>query len=208
MAVLQEKNKKKWTKDGRSWYFTYIYIDENGNKRRSSSKLFESKAVAKKEEALHLLKETPSKKCRIFDIVAESYFRELSKTRKSSTIYSYKKDYKNHILPFFGKMNIYTIDIAIVRKWAEKMQKKALTTKYLNKIYSILKNIFDFAIRYYDLAQNPVKMFGRFKTEARERVVIKNKLRYLTKEDFDSLIKIVDSDLYKMFFIFLYYNRN
>ncbi|MBR2708526.1 MAG: Arm DNA-binding domain-containing protein [Bacilli bacterium] len=56
MAVIQEKNKKKWTNDGRSWYYTYSFIDEYGNRQRSRSKLYKTKKEAKEEEAINILR--------------------------------------------------------------------------------------------------------------------------------------------------------
>lgn len=204
MAILQEKNKNNWTSDGRSWYYTYNYIDENGNKKRSKSKLFKTKKECENEHALFLLKEEPNLKVKKFDIVAEEYFRYLSKTRRESTLYSYRKDFKNHIQPYFKETNIYTIDVKFIRNWANKIENVGISIKYLNKIYSILKNIFDYAIKFHDLKLNPVSMFGRFKTEARQRV-IKDKLRYITKNDFDKLLEVVDNSMYRIFFIFLFY---
>lgn len=204
MAILQEKNKNNWTSDGRSWYYTYNYLDENGNKKRSKSKLFKTKKECENEHALFLLKEEPNLKVKHFDVVAEEYFRYLSKTRRESTLYSYRKDFKNHIQPYFKETNIYTIDVKFIRNWANKIENTGISIKYLNKIYSILKNIFDYAIKFHDLKLNPVAMFGRFKSEARQRV-IKDKLRYITKNDFDKLLEVVDNSMYRIFFIFLFY---
>lgn len=204
MAILQEKNKNNWTSDGRSWYYTYNYLDENGNKKRSKSKLFKTKKECETEHALFLLKEEPNLKVKKFDVIAEEYFRYLSKTRRESTLYSYRKDFKNHIQPYFKETNIYTIDVKFIRNWANKIENTGISIKYLNKIYSILKNIFDYAIKFHDLKLNPVAMFGRFKSEARQRV-IKDKLRYITKNDFDKLLEVVDNSMYRIFFIFLFY---
>ena len=39
MAILQEKNKDKWTKDVRCWYFKNYYEDIYGNRKQYKSKL-------------------------------------------------------------------------------------------------------------------------------------------------------------------------
>lgn len=205
MAFIQEKNKNKWTNDGRSWYYTYSYIDEHGDRKRSRSKLYKTKKEAKEEEAINILKKAPDNRNKNFHIVALDYFNELSQTRRKSTLYSYKKDYNNHIKPFFECYNIYKINTKVIKCWADEMKEKNISVTYCNKIYSILKNIFDYAMKYYDLELNPAKMFGRFKTEARKRVVVKDKIRYITKEDFEQFINVIDNPLYKMYFIFLFY---
>lgn len=205
MAVIQEKNKSKWTNDGRSWYYTYSYIDEYGKRQRSRSKLYKTKKEAKEEEAINMLKKVPDNRNKNFHIVALDYFNELSQTRRKSTLYSYKKDYNNHIKPFFENYNIYKINTKVIKCWADEMKEKNISIAYCNKIYSILKNIFDYAMKYYDLELNPAKMFGRFKTEARKRVVVKDKIRYITKENFEQFINVIDNPLYRMYFIFLFY---
>ena len=205
MAVIQEKNKNKWTSDGRSWYYTYSFIDEYGNRQRSRSKLYKTKKEAKEEGAINILKKAPDNRNKNFHIVALDYFNELSQTRRKSTLYSYKKDYNNHIKTFFENYNIYKINTKVIKCWADEMKKKNISIAYCNKIYSILKNIFDYAMKYYDLELNPAKMFGRFKTEARKRVVVKDKIRYITKEDFEHFINVIDNPLYRMYFIFLFY---
>lgn len=205
MAVIQEKNKSKWTKDGRCWYYTYSFIDEYGNRQRSRSKLYKTKKEAKEEEAINMLKKVPDNRNKNFHIVALDYFNELSQTRRKSTLYSYKKDYNNHIKSFFENYNIYKINTKVIKCWADEMKEKNISIAYCNKIYSILKNIFDYAMKYYDLELNPAKMFGRFKTEARKRVVVKDKIRYITKENFEQFINVIDNPLYRMYFIFLFY---
>ena len=205
MAIIQEKNKNKWTSDGRSWYYTYSFIDEYGNRQRSRSKLYKTKKEAKEEEAINILKKAPDNRNKNFHIVALDYFNELSQTRRKSTLYSYKKDYNNHIKPFFENYNIYKINTRVIKCWADEMKEKNISIAYCNKIYSILKNIFDYAMKYYELELNPAKMFGRFKTEARKRVVVKDKIRYITKEDFEQFINVIDNPLYRMYFIFLFY---
>ena len=38
MAIYNESDKSKWTKDGRHWYFRISYIDIDGKKRYYKSK--------------------------------------------------------------------------------------------------------------------------------------------------------------------------
>lgn len=47
MAIYKEKNKKKYSKDGRSWYFRTYYNDLNGNRKQKTSKMFLTKAEHK-----------------------------------------------------------------------------------------------------------------------------------------------------------------
>jgi integrase len=82
------------------------------------------------------------------------------------------------------------------------MAKMNLSAKYLNKINSLLRNIFDYAIKNYDLPYNPV--VKSFKTQ-NKIIEDKDKIRYITKEEFDKFIAKADNEMYKLLFMFLFY---
>ena len=46
MPVYQEKNKSKWTKDGRSWYFLAMYTTLDGARKQKESKKYYTKKEA------------------------------------------------------------------------------------------------------------------------------------------------------------------
>lgn len=203
MAILQ--NKDKATKDGRSWYYTYSYIDENGNKKRTASKMFKTKEEAKREEAVYLLNKNRSIANKKFDTVAQAYFKELEINRKRSTYYTYLKNYNKHLRDFYGEMNIYTIDVSIVRIWASKCLNLGLSVNYCNRLHTLLQNIFDFAIKNYKLQSNPAKIYGRFQNNNDTVKEDKDKLRYITFDEFQQFINVVDNPLYHCLFVFAYY---
>lgn len=186
------------TKDGRCWYFR-----KSKNGKQYNSKKFLTKEECSKAESKFILKnDNPINKR--FDLVAEEYFKNLSQYRKESTIETYKQAYNNHIYPYFKSCYINKINSQDIRKWAENMQKQGYNVRYLNKLYSILKSIFDYGISNYNLTYNPVSAIGNFK-EKKEIVKDEEKLRYITKEEFDKFISVVDIPLWHCFFITLYY---
>ncbi len=85
------------------------------------------------------------------------------------------------------------------------MLKKGFKIAYLNKLYDILKNIFDFGMRNYGLTTNPVAISGSFQMKREEVTTDEEKLRYLTYEQFKQFIAMVDNVVWKTFFMFLYY---
>lgn len=183
------------TKDGRCWCFR-VQIDGT----RYMSKRYLTKEEAKKEEAKYILNHKKNSSVS-FGLVAESYFDNLKTFCKYSTVYTYLKDYNKHICPFFASKDIYSINILDYNVWYENMAKKGFKAKYLNKINSLLKNIFQYAVVNYGLQLNPVvKTFKEQST-----IQTKPKLRYITKEDFDKFISVIDDDMYKLFFETLFY---
>lgn len=204
MAIVKEKNPKKWTKDGKKYYYTYSYVDEYGKRKRGRSKLF-SREEVKTEYSLFLTKNEPNNKFKDFTIIAEDYFNYLSSIRKESTEFTYRRDYNNHIKSFFDKMNIYTISTRNIKEWAEEIKNKGLSVKYMNKIKNVLNNIFDFAIKNYDLKNNPSKDYGRFQQKNEEVIEDEDKIRYITLDEFNKFISVIENPLWKTFFIFAYY---
>lgn len=201
MAVYKDNNK---TKDGRTWYFKVYKEDFGGNLKAYKSKRYLTKKEAQEEEALYILKrDNPSNKQ--FGLVVNDYFQNLEKIRKESTVYSYKKDYNGHIKPFFEKMNICTISVKNIREWAETLENKNISVSYKNKIHNILNKIFDFAIKNYDLPSNPSRIFGTFQEKNDKIIKDEDKLRYITLDEFNKFISVIDDLLWKTFFMFAYY---
>lgn len=187
------------TKDGRCYYYTKYKNGVNHTSKKYSTK-------KECEDALSefvLENENPINKK--FDIVANKYFEELMSSKKASTYNSYKLAYNRHIKPYFADKYINRVNIPIIRNWQENMLKMGLKTTTLNMIYVILKNIFDFGIKNYDLKYNPVANFGRFKQKNDAIIEDKKKLRYLTLDEFNKFISVIDDELWYTFFVFAFY---
>ena len=109
MAVYNEKDKSKWTKEGRHWYFRKSYKSFNGKIKYYKSKMFLTKQEAEQEELLFVTKRDNPTLVK-FSVVADDYFKNLILIRKQSTVYSYTKDYSNNILSYFESFYIDDIN--------------------------------------------------------------------------------------------------
>lgn len=183
------------TKDGRCYYFQIMI-----NRKLYKSKRYLTKKEAQDEEAKYILNHKSTNHT-LFSVVADSYFDNLKTYCKYSTIYTYLKDYNKHICPYFGDKDIFSINILDYNVWYEKMAKNGFKAKYTNKINSLLKNIFQYAVVNYDLPNNPVVKTFKEPT----KIQTSEKLRYITKEEFDKFISVVDDDMYRLFFETLFY---
>lgn len=191
MSIYKD-NKK--TKDGRSYFFQ---IMKNGKLYKSKRYLTRKEAL--QEEAQFILRFNP--KSKRFSVVAEEYFKNINNYCKYSTYYTYIKDYNKHICPYFANKDINSINIPTYNLWWLDMSKKGLSVKYLNKVNSLLRNIFNFAIQNYGLEYNPVvKTFKEKKDK-----ITTDKLRYITKEEFDRFISVIDDSMYHLLFTTLFY---
>lgn len=199
MAVYQEKDKKKWTKDGRKWYFM-VYKDSSKYK----SKKYFTKKEAQDEEAIFILKkEMPYNKP--FNLVAKDYFSEMYRKRKESTVFSYENAFNNNILPYYKNININKIDANIINNWHDLLDNTKLSVAYKNKLNMILSSILSFAQKKYGLDKNYAKIVGSFEEKNDKIINDKEKIRYITFDDFNKFISIIQNPLWHLFFSFAYY---
>lgn len=189
---------------GRKYSFRVYYTDSDGYRKQYNSKWYDDKKLCKEKESQFILSKSRPDKVK-FHIVALNYFEEYKLKRKLSSYESYRYVYSKHIYPYFKDLNMNSINIPQVKKWANTVEKKGLSTNYLNKMYNVLKNIFNYAIVNYELKSNPLDIIGRF--EQKQDAVIKDseKIRYITLNDFNNFISVIDDEFWKTFFIFLFY---
>ena len=205
MAVYNEKDKNKWTKDGRHWYFRVSYRDIKGKKRYFKSKKYETREIAEAEELKFKTKRDNPLMVK-FSVVASEYFDFMYKTKKESTVYSYEIVFKKNIKPYFESFYINSINIQQINFWKIEMVKKGFKIAYLNNLINILKGIFDYAIKNYGLETNVVATTGRFQQSNEEVISDEAKLKYITYDEFNKFISVIDNCMWKTFFIFLYYS--
>ena len=204
MAVYNEKDKSKWTKDGRHWYYIIKYTDSKGKTKFRHSKKYIDRETAEAEELKFKTKKNNPLLIK-FNIVADEYFEYLSKSRKESTAYTYIRDYKRHLKPYFEDFYINSINTQVIREWHERMDNLGLSVKYLNKINGILINIFDFAIKHYSIDRNIAREYGYFERKHEDVINDNQRIRYITHDEFNKFISVIDDHFWYTFFILLYY---
>ena len=192
------------TKDGKKWYFTCYYKDYKGITKQYKSKKYLTRKEAEKNELLFKTKnENPS--YIKFEVIILDYIDYLYKTKKESTAFDYSNVIKKHITPYFGDFYINDINTLEINKWKATVLKNNYKRNYNNKLYTILNNIFIFAIRNYSIKENPVSLVGSFEMVQDDIVKDEDKLRYITLEQFNKLISVIEELDHKVLFITLFY---
>lgn len=201
MSIYKDKSK---TKDGRCWYFKVYKKDFSGVSKAYKSKRYLTKKEAEEEQALFLLKkDNPTHKN--FRLVALDFFKNFETIRKRSTVQSYLYVYSKHISPYFDVFDIGSINIPILNNFREIALKRGYSVNYLNKINNVLNSILDYSVINYGLSSNLNKLIGPY--QARKDKVIKDedKIRYITYEEFQKFISVINDLKWKAFFSMLYY---
>ncbi len=70
---------------------------------------------------------------------------------------------------------------------------------------NILRGIFEYAIQNHNLSNNVAALSGKFQKANEEVITDEQKIRYITYEEFNQFISVIDDNMWKTFFIFLYY---
>ena len=187
------------TKDGRCYYFR-----KSKNNKQYTSKKYKTREECEKALSMFILKNDNPINIK-FDLIANEYFEDLKIKKKLSTYYSYHTIYTKSIYPYFKSKYINKITIKEINKWKDTMSFKNYALSHLNNLYSLLNSIFKFACKNYSIPFNPVPIVGRFEKKNDEIIEDKEKLRYITLNDFNKFINVIDNSLWKTFFIFAFY---
>ena len=191
--------KGKPTKDGRCYYFR-----KSKNNKQYTSRKYKTREECQKALSMFVLKNDNPMNIR-FDLVSEDYFKDLQSRKKLSTYYSYKTIYQKNILPFFKTKYINKITVKDLNEWKDTMLSKNYSLNHLNNMYSLLNSIFKFACKNYSIGNNPVQLIGRFEKRNDKVLEDRDRLRYITLNDFNKFINVIEDNTWRTFFIFAFY---
>ncbi|MFI3254500.1 MAG: site-specific integrase [Eubacteriales bacterium] len=119
------------------------------------------------------------------------YFEDMKHRLKESTLENKHWLIDKKITPFFGKMPLDQINANDIRRWQNKMtafrdeKDKPYSQTYLKTVNNQLTAVFNYAVKYYDLKENPCHKAGSMgKKDADEML-------FWTKAEFDQFAEAV-----------------
>ncbi len=208
MPVYREKNKKKWTKDGRSYYFRCYYTDMYGNRKQKESKLYKLSSEAKDAER-EFLNSIEKKDITDTNISFEDVYNEwlLIKKRviKCTTFYRLKKCLNKRVLSFFKKYKLHTIKMDTINKWYSYLESTNTSEEYQNSLIGSFKEILTYAKDNYEFDPKIISKVQKKRISREVKTIREAEWNFWTNEEFDTFIKCVDDSLYYTIFNFLYY---
>ena len=209
MAVYQEKDKKKWTKDKRKWYYRVYYTDMYGNRKQKVSKMFKTSNEAKEAESQFLV---TIKTADEFDlnISFEDVFNEWLLYKKQlvkySTFYSLKLKMVKHVYSSFKNFKLHSIKSNTLLNWKQElMDKKELNDDSVNKVIGYFQEFLEYARINYNF---DIKIANRLQ---KNRVTKKREngndaeWNFWTPSEFNTFIDVVDNEYDKLMYDFMYY---
>ena len=180
--------------DAGTWFCKFCYTDWNGTRRQKKKEGFKTKKEAQDFERDFLNKARRSCEMR-FSSLAELYLEDCRPRLKPTTFALKESMIQTKILPWFGQLPIAAITAATVRKWQNDLMEQGFSPTYLKAIHNQASTIFNFAVKYYKLENNPCRMAGSMgKTRPAE-------MQIWTVEEFSRFLREIASkpDAYTAF---------
>lgn len=173
------KDKKNGT-----WYVMVRYKDWTGANKQKCQRGFETKREAQEWECQFKLQ----KKADIDMTLAafcELYEKDMKPKLKLNTWLTKEHIIKTKIIPYLGNRKISEITAKDIIDWQNTMRElktssgNAMSPTYLKTIHAQLSSIFNHAIRYYDLSNNPAKKAGTMGEEQGKEMLFWTKEEYM-----------------------------
>ena len=177
MAVYKEEKTN-------TWRAVYRYTDWTGEKKQTQKRGFKTKREAQAWEREQLHKSSTD-----LDMTFASFFEQYTadmQTRIKENTWATKEHIiRTKILPYFGKQRMSNITAQQIISWQNELinykddNGKPLSPVYLKTIHNQISAIFNHAVRYYNLRENPCKKAGSMGKKKNREMLFWTKEEYL-----------------------------
>lgn len=187
------------TRDGKLWRSQFYYKDWQGVRRKKNKRGFKTKGEADEWER-NFLQQQQKNLDISFENFVEIYFADMENRLRESTIINKRYVFDLKVTPYFKHKKMCEIQTSDIRAWQNELIKKGYAPTYLKSINNQLAALFNYAVRYYDLRDNPCRKAGSIgKSKADE-------MDFWTKQEFKEFLLSMDSKPEaRMAFLLLYW---
>lgn len=192
-------------KEGKNWKVQVYYKDWQENRKRKQKRGFRTKGEAKEWERDFLQQQSQGVDIE-FGNFLEIYYKDMDVRLRENTMYTKRYIIDLKIKPYFEKKILSEITVADVRAWQNELltykdkNGKGYSPTYLKTVNCQLTAIFNYAMRYYNLQDNPCRKagaIGKSKGEPKD---------FWMQEEFNDFLETVsDKPETRMAFLLLYW---
>ena len=185
-----------------TWFVKFYYTDWTGKRKQKKKEGFATKKEALAFEVDFLNKCETSVNISFANLV-KNYMEDCEVHLKPTTLQNKRFLIDTKLIPYFGDMPICDIDINTVRKWQNELiaSDKNYSQTYLKTVHNQLSAIFNFAVKYYKLPNNPAAACGSMGKKKADS------MQFWTKDEFDRFIATMeDRPTPKTIFTLLFYS--
>lgn len=185
-----------------TYYFRITYYDKTEKRKEIKRSGFAQRkaAVQKCNEIMNELENVGQINKLPFDKLTDEYIDWYSARRKTSSIKALKTHTNNHLLPYFGSMDVFKIDTQTIMKFQNVKMKEGYSGDYLQKMHVYLVSILNHAMKFHGLKQNVASLVGNFEIQTKKR------LNYWTLEQYEKFYAILPDLEQQTFFKLLFYS--
>ena len=165
------KDQKKGT-----WYASFYYEDWKGVRKKKMKRGFETKKEAQQWERQFLLQQAADLNMEFCKFV-ERYIADKKKRIRENTWSSKEHIIRTKILPFIKEKRLKENAARDVIAWQNELlnhrdaRGRGYAPTYLKSVHSQLSAIFNHAVRYYGLQNNPAALAGTIGKEQRKEML-------------------------------------
>ena len=177
MAVYKEEKTN-------TWRAVYRYTDWNGERKQTQKRGFKTKREAQAWEREQLNKSTADLDM-TFKSFVDLYTADMKTRLKENTWATKDHIIRTKLLPYFGKLKMCNITAQQIITWQNEMLNyknengKPYSPVYLKTVHNQLSAIFNHAVRYYNLRENPCKKAGSMGKKKNREMMFWTKEQYL-----------------------------
>ena len=157
-----------------TWMVYYRVTDWKGDRKQSTKRGFQTKRDALAWER-EFLNKTQADLSMTFASFVDTYTVDMKNRIKENTWHTKEHIIRTKILPYFGKRKISDIQPRDIIAWQNEMIKgrdkngKKYSPVYLKTLHNQLSAIFNHAVKFYGLKENPAAKVGNMgKARSRE----------------------------------------
>lgn len=167
-----------------TWRVIYRYTDWNGERKQSQKGGFQTKREAQSWEREQLNK-LGSDLDMTFRSFVEHYEEDRRSRIKDSTWESKEHIIRTKLLPYFGKLKMSSITPQQIVRWQNELinyrdkDGAPYSPVYLKSIQNQISAIFNHAVKYYNLRENPCKKAGNMGKKKNREMAFWTKEEYL-----------------------------
>lgn len=192
--------KKYENKKGSFWECFAECRDASGKEVRKHKSSFKTKREAR-EFAEKWIQENEGRSSNQFEtFVLDVYLPHVQEHESPGTYRNKSASFRNHILPYFGKMDIDRIKATDVLKWHATFKDSCYSETTLNKFHRHLTALFTFAQKYGVCENNPAKIAGGM-----GKVQTNREITFWTLDEYKQFISAVDSEKFRVAYQTLFF---
>ena len=150
-VYLNEKTKK--------YYCSFYYTDWQGKRLKKKKEGFTLARDAKAWEQDFLNKTAGNCEMK-FSALFEYFISDYKARHRPTTATNRELALRKHALPYFADMPLSAIPPVMVRNWQNSLITAGYKATYQRSLNGYLKVMFNFAVKYYKLKENPVTLAG------------------------------------------------